>query len=1043
MKKLHFLAAAALMCAASAHAEVEYTDVTADMFHNWTSGDASGVQTEEPTYPEINLGTEVGPGGMVYGYSTVHYLSYANLSEYSELQIVAAGFPRLLFNRTVNEGPCVEYSSADHDWAIVDNGDGTSTYTINLAAMVERDGFAHLHAIKATWGGPVTVSSLKAGKETVSYSFGEPEWLLDGDDVSGFSIAEDQAALGVGVTFPAAVLPENATCTATVMLYGIMPEGAEGGIMPLSADDDVDPGFNNNPTIVALYDEPVEVVGYVEGGVLRFNVAAEDLFVGNLYAISLEKLVATVDDVEVLATEEPVQSPVFTVTEVEVLEVEIEPVFVNGEEEVALNSHSWVSVEKAEALTVNFINAPMVKAATYMIEKLCVDEEGDAYQEDIASGMLSVSTIGYVAFEQPLVFETGSQYRLLVKAWDVEEFWEAEPIAREEFIFNGCAEVAYSLGEPVWGIERFSLPEDMINLGVKVTFPNAKLPEDVNPMDLQITVSASLYGILPEGAEGGIMPLTGEDEVGDDMGVVGPLLLEEAVLHYAAVEGGVITAYLFPSNENFAVGNHYAVMLNSVMVMNGEELVAEMPEDVDWSVDFFVTEYQPTPMVGEPAFGIEGGVFEEDMIALGVPVSFPDMVLPEGVFAEDCEITVSASLYGVPQGNEPMPLSGEDEVGDDNMGVDGPVCLAEAVPFTCSSEGGVVSAMLFPEMLEVGNHYAIMLNAVTVIKDDEILVELPEDAYYAVEFDVVAYEPVGELAIVPAFVNGEEEVALNSHSAVSVEQAEALVVNFENGAMVKAASYAIDQLFVDEDGDVAAVSLATGFLSLNTVGYVAFDEPLSFVAGNQYKVTIKAWDAEEFWENEPIAVEEFLVNGAANVVVVGEPAWGIERGEITDDMINLGVPVSFPEITLPFGVVAEECNIYVTAILAETEAEEIMPFALDDDDDIDGGFGVNSKSFLANVEGGVIRAMLFPEELEVGKTYTIVLTGIQFYDFNDELVAAGDCDAAAVFTVVKGNPVSINGIFVESNKNAYNIFGQKAINANSVVITDGVKVIVK
>lgn len=166
MKKLYILAAAAMMAFAANANEMEYVDVTTDMFHNWTAADATGEQTEEATYPDYVLGTSVGPGGMVYGYSTVNYLSYANLSEYDVLEIVAGeSFPRLLFNRTVNEGPVVEYSNEGNDWTITENEDGTKTYVIDLAAMVERDGFAHLHAIKATWGGPVTVYSLKAGKE--------------------------------------------------------------------------------------------------------------------------------------------------------------------------------------------------------------------------------------------------------------------------------------------------------------------------------------------------------------------------------------------------------------------------------------------------------------------------------------------------------------------------------------------------------------------------------------------------------------------------------------------------------------------------------------------------------------------------------------------------------------------------------------------------------------------------------------------------------------------------------------------------------------
>lgn len=132
------------------------------------------------------------------------------------------------------------------------------------------------------------------------------------------------------------------------------------------------------------------------------------------------------------------------------------------------------------------------------------------------------------------------------------------------------------------------------------------------------------------------------------------------------------------------------------------------------------------------------------MINLGLPVSFPDMVLPFGVELEECEITVSASLYGVPEGNEPMPLDLDDL--DDNMGVDGPVALAEAQIHYANVEGGVAKAYLFPEMMEAGNHYAVILNAVTVTDaEGNVVAELPADAYYDIDF-VVAM-PLGPTAI--------------------------------------------------------------------------------------------------------------------------------------------------------------------------------------------------------------------------------------------------------------------------------------------------------
>ena len=715
--------------------------------------------------------------------------------------------------------------------------------------------------------------------------------------------------------------------------------------------------------------------------------------------------------------------------------ITIYPEFQLGEESVALNSHSAVSVEGADALVVRFENGAGLQMATYAIDELVLNEDGETTSVSVSSGALDLNNVGYVAFDPALSFVSGKQYSLLVKAWNTteifgENFSVIDPTVQETYTFNGAAALGV-IGEPVWGIDRHELPEDMINLGIKVSFPELVLPFGVAAEDCEITVSASLFGI-PEGNEP--MPLDLDDDIDPGMGVDGPVVLAEAVLHNAFVEGGVVTAFLFPESEYLEVGNHYAVQLDAVTVIDGEEIVAELPEDAYYAVDFFVTEVAPEVYVGAPVFGIEGGVFDEDMINLGVPVSFPDLLLP----AEDCDVVVSASLYGIPSGNEPMPLDLDDDI-DPGMGVDGPVCLAEAELFHANTEG-VVTAYLFPEMLEVGNHYAIIINAVTVWQGEEMIAEL-EDGYYASEeFEVVAYEAPAELEFEVSLV-GEEEVLLNSHSAVSVESAEGIKVNFVNGPMVKYATYAIDKIIVDEDGDTAYESISSGALSINTVGYASFEQgSVDFVLGNQYMVVVKAWDVEELFDEnwnmaQPIKIDTLYFNGAADVMVVGEPVWGIERGEFEEDMINLGVPVSFPELELPFGVVAEECNALVYAVLVEEGAES------EDDDDF--GFGVNSQYFFANVEGGVLTAYLFPEQLEVGKTYTIILTGIQFYtlDFED-MVAMAELESAVTFTVV-GNTVGLDSISIENAKVMYNINGQKVNNANGIVIINGQKALVK
>ncbi len=139
------------------------SDLTAEDYYRWTAADATGEQERvEPT--TLALGTSTG---LVYGDGNVYFLNYADLSDAETLVAVATeGEPRFLFNRVEDQG----YVNAElpRDAAkyetVVDNGDGSKTYTVNIAAIVEEFGFAHLHAIKGANWANTTLTSLQVGK---------------------------------------------------------------------------------------------------------------------------------------------------------------------------------------------------------------------------------------------------------------------------------------------------------------------------------------------------------------------------------------------------------------------------------------------------------------------------------------------------------------------------------------------------------------------------------------------------------------------------------------------------------------------------------------------------------------------------------------------------------------------------------------------------------------------------------------------------------------------------------------------------------------
>lgn len=138
-------------------------DLTADMFHKWTGIGATATIDNERVYPAYALNESTGTP---YGDSNVNSLYYADLSQYGTLKVtVSDGEPRFCFNREANDGNVTIEFPRDKDSktyeTVKDNGDGTTTYTIDLQAIVKEAGYAHLHCIKGANFADVTVTSMK------------------------------------------------------------------------------------------------------------------------------------------------------------------------------------------------------------------------------------------------------------------------------------------------------------------------------------------------------------------------------------------------------------------------------------------------------------------------------------------------------------------------------------------------------------------------------------------------------------------------------------------------------------------------------------------------------------------------------------------------------------------------------------------------------------------------------------------------------------------------------------------------------------------
>ncbi len=130
--------------------------LSAEDFKTWTAADATGEETGIAGCDYV-IGESTG---MPYGDSNVYYLNYVNLSDWKYLVVAATeGTPRFLFNRTVDGGSMgYEYPNEATYTKVAENADGSKKYIVDLEALVDAHGFAHLHAIKGAYWQNVTVT---------------------------------------------------------------------------------------------------------------------------------------------------------------------------------------------------------------------------------------------------------------------------------------------------------------------------------------------------------------------------------------------------------------------------------------------------------------------------------------------------------------------------------------------------------------------------------------------------------------------------------------------------------------------------------------------------------------------------------------------------------------------------------------------------------------------------------------------------------------------------------------------------------------------
>lgn len=154
---------------ASAQDEEEPVELTKDMFHVWDGTGKDAQPTEEKCYSDWKIGTgEAYEGGTVLcGTSTVTETIYADLSEYSKMEIVGSGgAPRIMFNRTVAGGQqanggmiAIEGKKFDDEGSIIIDLKKDLIRTVPDQESTVDD-FAHLVTIKAGWSGALQIDGI-------------------------------------------------------------------------------------------------------------------------------------------------------------------------------------------------------------------------------------------------------------------------------------------------------------------------------------------------------------------------------------------------------------------------------------------------------------------------------------------------------------------------------------------------------------------------------------------------------------------------------------------------------------------------------------------------------------------------------------------------------------------------------------------------------------------------------------------------------------------------------------------------------------------
>lgn len=598
-------------------------------------------------------------------------------------------------------------------------------------------------------------------------------------------------------------------------------------------------------------------------------------------------------------SETPAVWELYVPAEEPILDLTITPAFVvEGEEEVVtLNDHSSVSVPSATALKVNFGDLAGVRTATYVINELVEDEfmgVVDVIEEEVASGLLSINTIGYVAFDQPLTFYYGHKYNIKVKAFagDEESYWMEPAMATFECEFNGAtdAQPAVAMGQPNFGDRVVSGMEvDPAEWdGLTVSFPENNVANALAGSDALTYGAVMLVGTDATLYEDGEAIATENNAMSSEFS-------EVELFSSVDLKAGKTYSVKIPAG-----GLKLVNMMEFMGDYEGSCVLWSSDEDIEFNFTTPEEEIEIAVVNGDFKDGFNGWTTEVaggnfainterepntiEVYAGWGSLEATDFSISQKIYLPAGTYKLSANAfyrYGLTYDVDPSKSCAKLYAGNDSIAI--------------ATLGGIALDSYANSMVEASAAFANGLYnnelLFTVEEDGEVEIgiagahELKQSWFLASNFAIEAVSQ-DELAIYPSLVLGDDEVAINDHSEVSVDMADGIKVAFENGAAVRGVSYAINVMkqVSDEEGTTwvadESFDLAVGELSLNNVAYGQFEEPIIFEQGNKYQVKVTAYVANGTEEYDEV-VKYYIINGAHALEIVVTPALIDGENEVT------------------------------------------------------------------------------------------------------------------------------------------------------------------